>query len=209
MEPLELVVEVDSGDGGVLLVNLSKGELGEGPAMLLGSLLVSHIALAGLARAAAREEDRNDFIVYLDEFQSFTTLHLVTMLSELRKYNVGLVLAHQFLGQLAPEIRDAVLGNAGTLIVFRVGARDAEHCVSMFLPAHRAGTSIRSLTLRRRNERSPSLAWSRSSTNFFPMAGVSASSICGVTSSSRFLKFLARRLASFRGCLLIETIAAR
>lgn len=111
-------------DGGqVLLVNLAKGRLGEGPAGLLGSLLVASIARAGLERADTRE--RRPFFLYLDEFQSFATLSLATMLSELRKYGVGLVLAHQFLGQLDTAIRDAVFGNVGTFVSFRVGALDA------------------------------------------------------------------------------------
>ena len=111
--------------GQILLANLSKGQIGEGPAALLGSLLVSHLGLAGLARADTEEERRRDFFLYLDEFQTFATLSLANMLSELRKYRVNLVLAHQYLSQLEPEIRDAVLGNAGTLMTFRLGARDA------------------------------------------------------------------------------------
>lgn len=112
-------------EGKILLVNLAKGKIGEGPASLLGSLLVSHIALAGLQRADAQEEKRRDFFLYLDEFQTFTTLSLATMLSELRKFRVNLILSHQYLSQLETEIRDAVFGNAGTFISFRVGALDA------------------------------------------------------------------------------------
>lgn len=112
-------------DGKILLVNLSKGQIGEGPASLLGSLLVSSLAQAGLSRADVPEEERRDFFVYLDEFHIFSTLTLATMLSELRKYRVSLVLAHQYLGQLGTEVADAVIGNVGTLICFRVGAKDA------------------------------------------------------------------------------------
>lgn len=112
-------------EGGVLLINLAKGRMGEGPSSLLGSLLVSHLALAGLARADQPEDERRPFFIYLDEFHTFSTTMLATMLSELRKYKVGMVLAHQYLSQLEPEIRDAVLGNVGTLICFRVGAKDA------------------------------------------------------------------------------------
>lgn len=112
-------------EGKVLLVNLSKGRMGEGPASLLGSLLVSSLSLAGLSRTELPEVDRRPFLVYLDEFQTFGTLSLATMLSELRKYKVGMVLAHQYVGQLDHELRDAVLGNVGTLIAFRVGAQDA------------------------------------------------------------------------------------
>ena len=113
-------------DGGkILLVNLAKGKIGEGPAALLGSLLVSHVSLAGLERADRPQEDRRDFYVYLDEFHAFATLTLATMLAELRKYRVNLILAHQYLSQLETEIRDAVFGNVGTFVSFRVGALDA------------------------------------------------------------------------------------
>ncbi len=111
--------------GKILLVNLSKGRIGEGPASLLGSLLLSSLAFNGLQRTDTPEEDRRDFYVYLDEFHTFSTLALATMLSELRKYRINLVLAHQYCSQLEPEIRDAVLGNVGTLVSFRVGAADA------------------------------------------------------------------------------------
>ena len=83
------------------------------------------MGLAGLARADSEEERRRDFFIYLDEFQTFATLSLANMLSELRKCRVNLILAHQYLSQLEPEIRDAVLGNAGTLMTLRVGAHDA------------------------------------------------------------------------------------
>jgi hypothetical protein len=112
-------------EGRVLLVNLAKGKIGEGPAALLGALLVSHLALSGLERADVEAEGRRDFFLYLDEFQTFATLSLATMLSELRKYRVNLILAHQYLSQLETEIRDAVFGNVGTFISFRVGALDA------------------------------------------------------------------------------------
>ncbi len=112
-------------EGKLLVVNLSKGKLGEGPASLLGSLLVSHLSLAALERADRPQEERRDFFLYLDEFHTFSTLTLATMLSELRKYRLSLILAHQYLGQLEPEIRDAVFGNVGTFIAFRVGALDA------------------------------------------------------------------------------------
>ncbi|HEX4961655.1 MAG TPA: type IV secretion system DNA-binding domain-containing protein [Thermoanaerobaculia bacterium] len=111
--------------GKLLVVSLAKGKLGEGPAALLGSLLVSHLSLAGLGRANLPQEKRRDFYLYLDEFHTFSTLTLATMLSELRKYRLNLILAHQYLGQLEPEIRDAVFGNVGTFIAFRVGALDA------------------------------------------------------------------------------------
>jgi energy-coupling factor transporter ATP-binding protein EcfA2 len=123
-------------EGKVLLVNLSKGKIGEGPSSLLGALLVSSISLSAFSRAEGKT--RRPFYLYLDEFHSFTTLSLATMLSELRKYGVGLVLAHQYFSQLETEIRDAVLGNAGTLISFRVGALDAPLLAREFSPVFEA-----------------------------------------------------------------------
>jgi type IV secretory pathway VirB4 component len=120
--------------GGVLLVDLSKGLIGEDTAALLGSLLTSRINLAALSRADVPEDKRRDFYVYLDEFQTFTSLAFVTMLSELRKYHVGMVLAHQYLGQLDPKVSEAILGNVGTLIAFRIGAADAEVLAPEFEP---------------------------------------------------------------------------
>lgn len=119
-------------EGRILLVNLDKGKIGEGPAAMIGSFLVSYIALAGLSRSNMKESERRDFIVYLDEFQSFTTLSVANMLAELRKYRVGLVLAHQHLSQLKIEVRDAVFGNVGTLLSFRVGAADAGYLAREF-----------------------------------------------------------------------------
>lgn len=122
-------------DGGqILLVNLAKGRLGEDAATLLGALLVSHLGLAGLNRTDTPEEARRDFFLYLDEFHAFTTLALAQMLSELRKYHVGLVLAHQYLTQLDPRVLDAVLGNVGTIVCFRVGLADAEIIGREFYP---------------------------------------------------------------------------
>ncbi|MEI9933216.1 MAG: type IV secretion system DNA-binding domain-containing protein [Rhizomicrobium sp.] len=112
-------------EGGVLLVNLSKGQLGEDSAHILGGFLVSTLGLAAFSRADNPPETRRPFFLYLDEFQNFTTLMLANMMSELRKFGVGLVLAHQYMHQLELDIRHAVLGNAGTLIAFRVGAEDA------------------------------------------------------------------------------------
>ncbi|HWM90308.1 MAG TPA: type IV secretion system DNA-binding domain-containing protein [Thermoanaerobaculia bacterium] len=120
--------------GKILLVNLAKGKIGEGPASLLGALLVSSLSLVAFGRADVPEEERRDFFVYLDEFHTFATLSLATMLSELRKYRVGLILAHQYFSQLETEIRDAVLGNVGTLISFRVGALDAPLLAREFSP---------------------------------------------------------------------------
>ena len=124
-EPISLRKVMD--EGKVLLVNLGKGRIGEDSSALLGGLLVTTIGLAAYSRADTAPEARRDFFVYVDEFQSFTTLAVADMLSELRKYRVGLTMAHQYLFQLEPEIRHAVLGNAGTLISFRLGAEDASY----------------------------------------------------------------------------------
>ena len=122
-------------DGGkFLLVSLDKGRIGEGPATILGSFLVSHMALAAVARSDTPESDRRDFGIVLDEFQTFTTLSVATMMAELRKYRVGMVLANQHLSQLDPDVRDAVFGNAGTTISFRIGAADGAFLAREFAP---------------------------------------------------------------------------
>jgi hypothetical protein len=120
--------------GEILLVNVSKGQLGEDSALLLGSLIASTIGLAAFSRAGTDIRSRNPFILYLDEFHNFTTLMLANMMGELRKYGIGLVLAHQYIRQLEPDIRHAVLGNAGTLISFRVGPEDAGVLAQEFRP---------------------------------------------------------------------------
>src|SRR5665213_2630938 len=121
-------------EGRVLLVNLSKGQLGEDSAHILGGFLVSIIGLAAFSRADSNEGSRRPFFLYLDEFHNFTTPMLANMMSELRKYGVGLTLAHQYFHQLDPDIRHAVLGNAGTLIAFRVGPEDAFLLAQEFQP---------------------------------------------------------------------------
>lgn len=124
-------------EGKILLVNLAKGSIGEDTSNLLGSLLISRFDLAALSRADRLETERPDFTLYLDEFHNFTTQSLMFMLSELRKYRLGLVLAHQYLSQLTPNIRDAILGNVGTIVVFRLGAADAEELAMEFAPEYR------------------------------------------------------------------------
>lgn len=121
-------------EGRILLVNLAKGKIGGDTSALLGALLVSSIGLAGLGRAAIPENDRRDFQLYMDEFHTFTTLSLAGMLSELRKYRVNMVLAHQYLTQLDLPVRDAILGNVGTIISFRLGLADAEILGKEFAP---------------------------------------------------------------------------
>lgn len=118
----------------ILLVNLAKGRIGEESAALLGAMLVAQIGAAGLSRADVSERDRPDFYVYLDEFQTFTTQSLAGMLAELRKYRVNLTLANQYLSQVENEIADAILGNVGTLVSFRLGPRDATFLAREFDP---------------------------------------------------------------------------
>ena len=125
-------------EGKILLVNVDKGLIGEGPASTLGSFLLSHLALAAISRSNIAENQRRDFSIVLDEFQTFTTLSVATMLAELRKFRVGMVLANQHLSQVDPAIRDAVFGNAGTLISFRVGGADGAFLAREFAPTFEA-----------------------------------------------------------------------
>jgi len=118
----------------ILLVNLSRGLLGDDNSSLLGGLIVTTLATAAFHRARMLPEKRVDHWVYVDEFQSFTTRTVATMLSELRKFRVGMALAHQYLHQLEPEMRHAVLGNAGTIIAFRLGPEDASFLAREFQP---------------------------------------------------------------------------
>lgn len=121
-------------EGKILIVNLAKGKIGEDAAALLGAMLVSKVSLAALSRADVPEHTRRDFYMYADEFQNYTTLSLASMLSELRKYRVNLILAHQYLAQLDLPIKSAILGNAGTIVSFRVGMEDAEILAKEFYP---------------------------------------------------------------------------
>lgn len=112
--------------GKVLIVNLSKGRVGEDNAALLGAFLVTAIQQAAMTRSDVPEADRRDFHLYIDEFQNFTTSSFAAILSEARKYRLNLTIAHQYLKQLDDETADAVFGNVGSMIAFQVGADDAE-----------------------------------------------------------------------------------
>jgi hypothetical protein len=120
--------------GQILLVNLAKGKIGEGPAAAFGALLMASIGIAGLSRSELPEEKRRPFYVYADEFQTYTTLAIANMLAELRKYGAGMILANQYLDQVEDEVRSAIMGNVGTLIAFRVGAEDARSLAKEFAP---------------------------------------------------------------------------
>ncbi len=121
-------------EGKILLVNLSKGRLGDINANLLGMIIVGKILNAALGRVDIVQEERRDFYLYIDEFQNFTTDSIAVILSEARKYRLNLTIAHQFINQLDEKIRDAVFGNVGTIISFRVGPGDAEFLVKNFEP---------------------------------------------------------------------------
>lgn len=112
--------------GRIFIADVSKGKLGADKANLLGALLVTQFELAAMSRSNIPESERRDFYLYVDEFQSFATDSFVSILSEARKYRLCLTLSHQYTDQLKPEIRDAVFGNVGSLVAFRVGQHDAE-----------------------------------------------------------------------------------
>lgn len=120
--------------GKIVLVDLSKGEIGEDVASLIGSMLVSAIQLGALARSAQPEHERRPFFLYVDEMHSFITLAFVSMLSEARKYKLGLFLTHQYLDQVDEKILAAILGNCGTIISFRVGSSDGKRLAEEFYP---------------------------------------------------------------------------
>jgi len=118
----------------ILIVNLSKGLIGEENAQFLGLLLVPRILSAAMSRADIRQEDRKDFYLYVDEFQNFSTEDFAQILSEARKYKLNLVVANQYISQIDEKIRDAVFGNVGSVISFKVGTQDAQFLESIFTP---------------------------------------------------------------------------
>ncbi|MDD4412814.1 MAG: type IV secretion system DNA-binding domain-containing protein [Patescibacteria group bacterium] len=118
----------------ILVMNLSKGRIGEDNSQLLGAMMVTKIQLAAMSRVDISEDVRNDFYLYVDEFQNFATDSFATILSEARKYRLNLIMGHQYIEQLTDKVRAAVFGNVGTLVVFRVGAPDAEILVKEFKP---------------------------------------------------------------------------
>ncbi len=125
----------------IFLINLSKGRIGEDNSALLGAMIITKIQLAAMSRVDIPEEDRKDFYLYVDEFQNFATESFANILSEARKYRLNLIVAHQYIGQLVTDkknttVRDAIFGNVGTLICFRVGADDAEFLEKEFDPTY-------------------------------------------------------------------------
>jgi CxxC-x17-CxxC domain-containing protein len=118
----------------ILILNLSKGRIGEDNSALLGAMMITKIQLAAMSRVEIEEEVREDFYLYIDEFQNFSTESFANILSEARKYRLNLIMAHQYVEQLDERVKPAVFGNVGTIIVFRVGAADAEELVKEFTP---------------------------------------------------------------------------
>lgn len=129
-------------NGKILIANISKGRIGEDNSRLLGALLITKLQLAAMSRVDTPEEQRRDFFLYVDEFQNFATKSFVNILSEARKYRLALTIGNQYIAQLEEMtptgketgVRDAVFGNVGTIIVFRVGAEDAEFLEKEFAP---------------------------------------------------------------------------
>lgn len=125
-------------EGKILLINVSKGRIGEDNSGLLGAMIITKIQLAAMERVRILEEERRDFYLYVDEFQNFATDSFAGILSEARKYRLDLIIAHQYVGQLVTDtstkVRDAVFGNVGTMISFRIGADDAEFFEKEFEP---------------------------------------------------------------------------
>jgi CxxC-x17-CxxC domain-containing protein len=118
----------------ILILNLAKGRIGEDNSALLGAMMITKIQLAAMGRVDIEEDTRKDFYLYVDEFQNFATESFANILSEARKYRLNLVLANQYVSQVDEKVRDAIFGNAGTIISFRVGAADAEFLEKEFEP---------------------------------------------------------------------------
>jgi len=118
----------------ILLLNLSKGRVGEDNSALLGAMMITKIQLAAMSRVDTPEAERKDFYLYVDEFQNFATESFANILSEARKYHLNLIIAHQYIEQVEENITAAVFGNVGTLVIFRIGAADAEFLEKEFMP---------------------------------------------------------------------------
>ena len=126
----------------ILIMNLSKGHIGEDSSALLGAMMITKIQLAAMSRVDIPEAERKDFYLYVDEFQNFATESFAGILSEARKYRLNLILAHQFMSQLDETVLDAVLGNVGSIVSFRVGALDTEILEKEFDPVFYANDSV-------------------------------------------------------------------
>jgi hypothetical protein len=130
----------------IFLINLSKGRIGEDNSALLGAMIITKLQLAAMSRVDVPETERKDFYLYVDEFQNFATESFANILSEARKYRLNLIVAHQYIGQLVHDrnttVRDAIFGNVGTMITFRVGADDAEFLEKEFEPTYMANDLV-------------------------------------------------------------------
>jgi hypothetical protein len=125
-------------NGRIFIADVSKGKLGADKSNLLGALLVTQFQLAAMSRSDVPEHERKDFFLYVDEFQSFASDSFISILSEARKYRLCLTLSHQYVDQVRPEIRDAVFGNVGSIVAFRIGHRDAKQLELAFGETYRA-----------------------------------------------------------------------
>jgi hypothetical protein len=127
-------------EGKILLMNLSKGSVGEINSKLLGLIIVQKIQMAALSREKVARKDRRDFFLYIDEFQNYVTESIESILSEARKYRLGLNIAHQYLAQINDEkkkgtnLKNAVFGNVGTMMCYKIGAQDAEEMAKEMKP---------------------------------------------------------------------------
>jgi CxxC-x17-CxxC domain-containing protein len=129
-------------EGKILIMNLSKGHIGEDSSALLGAMMITKVQLAAMSRVDTPEDKRRDFYLYVDEFQNFATESFAGILSEARKYRLNLILAHQFMAQLDETVLNAVLGNVGTIVSFRVGALDTEILEKEFEPTFYANDLV-------------------------------------------------------------------
>lgn len=125
-------IEEVMNQGKILLVNVSQGKLGEDNMSLLGAMIITKIQLAAMNRVYMNEEDRRDFYLYIDEFQNFATTSFIKILSEARKYRLNLILANQYMAQIPEEVKDAIFGNAGSMMSFILGAGDADYMQKEF-----------------------------------------------------------------------------
>lgn len=129
-------------EGKILIVNISKGLMGESNSALLGAMMVTKIEQAAISRADMPESERRDFCLYVDEFQTFATESFADILSEARKYHLSLIISHQYIAQLPEPVKFAIFGNVGTFVVFRVGAEDAEWLEKEFEPEFMANDLV-------------------------------------------------------------------
>jgi hypothetical protein len=120
--------------GKILIINLSKGRLGDMNSYLIGMIVVGKIMIAALSRVDSPEEERRDFYLYIDEFQNVTTKTIPSILAEARKYRLDMIFAHQFIGQLDDDTKKAIFGNVGSMLAFRVGPEDAKFLITEFEP---------------------------------------------------------------------------